>query len=142
MDFGQSIKTCFSKFFDFSGRARRSEYWWFYLFSAITSIVLGWVPLLGLVTLVLVIPGLSAGARRLHDTGRSGWWQLSTWIPGLIGLVLVGLSFVPKPEEPDVVLLSAGGLFWLVSAVMWIVLTVFMATDTVPGNNQYGPPPK
>ena len=142
MDFGQAIKTCFSKFADFNGRARRSEYWWFYLFSIIVSMVLGWIPILGLATLALILPGLAAGSRRLHDTGRSGWWQLTTWIPAIIGLGLAGVSFVPNPEEPNLVLLSVGGIVLLISVIMWIVLTVFMATDTMPGSNQYFPPPK
>ena len=73
ISFGDAIKICFSKYADFEGRARRSEYWWFYLFGVLVS----WIPYLGwLASLAILIPSLAVGARRLHDTGRSGWWQL------------------------------------------------------------------
>ena len=93
MTFGKSISTCFSKFFDFEGRASRPEYWWFYLFTLLIS----WGSMLVdktqvlslLVNLVLSIPVFSAGARRLHDTNRSGWWQLLyITIIGIIPLVI------------------------------------------------------
>jgi uncharacterized membrane protein YhaH (DUF805 family) len=114
MSFGDAVRTCFSKYADFTGRAARPEYWWFFLsyvivyviaialFSAIKT------PLLALiVVLAYFIPLLSAAVRRLHDTGRSGWWYL-------IGLVpLVG----------------------------FIILIVFLATEGNPGSNEYGPPP-
>lgn len=87
MGFGDAVKTCLRKYFTFSGRARRSEYWWFYLFTVIVAVVaaiidgtiVGWEnadegPVGTLTSLALFIPTLSAGWRRLHDTGRSGWW--------------------------------------------------------------------
>lgn len=67
MSFMDAIKTCFSKYFDFSGRARRSEYWWFYLFVFILSLI----PFVNLLTIATIIPTISAAARRLHDTDRS-----------------------------------------------------------------------
>ena len=80
MDFQQSISTCFSKYADFNGRAVRSEYWWFYLFTSLLSwgatIVDGSGVVGGLLSLAFLLPSLAAGARRLHDTGRSGWWLL------------------------------------------------------------------
>lgn len=79
MSFAQSIITCFKKYADFKGRASRSEYWWFALFiSLFGSYLINQVEGIWkiLTYLGLIIPLMSVGTRRLHDTGRSGWWQL------------------------------------------------------------------
>lgn len=113
--------TVWKKYAQFSGRARRSEYWYFTLFNIIASILLvivdgilgsfsaeaGMGILGGLYALAALIPSLAVAVRRLHDTGRSGWWLLIALIP------LVG-----------------------------IVLLVFMVLDSSPGQNQFGPNPK
>ena len=112
------------KYAVFSGRARRKEYWLFFLFNILISMglfvieilagvgskLLGvGVSLMGLLyALAVLVPGLAVTVRRLHDTGRSGWWLLMAFIP-LIGT---------------------------------IVLIVFLATDGKPGANRYGPNPK
>lgn len=110
------------KYAVFSGRARRKEYWYFFLFSLIISIVLAVVDgvtgsfsaeagvglLGGIYALAVLIPGLAVSVRRLHDTGRSGWWLLIALIP-VIGA---------------------------------IVLLVFMVLEGKPGTNQYGSNPK
>jgi uncharacterized membrane protein YhaH (DUF805 family) len=96
MTFVDSIKTCLSKYADFKGRASRSEYWWFYLFLVLVYIVLMVLvqvtgsTLLFIPVLALFLPSIAAGARRLHDTNRSGWWLLIGIIP-LIGLALIVL---------------------------------------------------
>lgn len=115
MSFTDAIRTCLTKYADFSGRARRSEYWYFWLFSVlvnfVTSLVAGAIHLSFLsylVSLALLLPGLAVGVRRLHDTGRSGWWLLVALVP-LIGA---------------------------------IILIVFLATDTNPAGDTYGPSPK
>lgn len=90
MDFVTAIKTCFSKYADFNGRARRSEYWYFYLFNFIVGLAIGWVPVIGwIASVALLLPGIAVGARRLHDTGRSGWWQLLALIPVIGAIVLI-----------------------------------------------------
>ena len=84
MDFTKSIEVCFQKFANFEGRARKSEFWWFQLFCIFVQIVgmildalLGYTELFVWVGYIIVLlPSLAVGARRLHDTGRSGWWQL------------------------------------------------------------------
>lgn len=78
MNFGQAISTCFAKYAIFSGRASRPEFWWFFLFQVLVSIAASMMGdmLSGLVGLVLLLPALAAGTRRLHDIGKSGWWQL------------------------------------------------------------------
>ena len=109
------------KYFDFSGRARRKEYWYFVLFNIIVSIILAVIDqaigtgsmesgvglLCSLYSLAVLLPGLGVSVRRLHDTGRSGWWILINLIP-LIGS---------------------------------IVFLVFTVSDGDPGPNQYGPDP-
>jgi uncharacterized membrane protein YhaH (DUF805 family) len=78
MNFGQAISTCFSKYATFSGRASRPEFWWFFLFQILVSLAASMFGDLinGLVGLALLLPALAVGARRLHDIGKSGWWQL------------------------------------------------------------------
>jgi len=90
MDFVTAIKTCFSKYADFNGRARRSEFWFFYLFNFIVGLALGCIPVIGwIASVALLLPGFAVGARRLHDTGRSGWWQLLSLIPVIGTIVLI-----------------------------------------------------
>ena len=100
MNFGQAISTCMGKYATFSGRASRSEYWWFYLFcllmswgaslvGATTSMEGGADIMSGIVSIALILPTIDAAARRLHDTGRSGWWQLLIiTIIGIIPLII------------------------------------------------------
>ena len=79
------------KYADFTGRARRKEYWMFVLIYMIINIilaVLGMDVIGGIVGLALLVPSISIGTRRLHDTGRSGWWQLIYFVP-LIGLIVM-----------------------------------------------------
>lgn len=79
------------KYADFTGRARRKEYWMFMLIYLIIQVVLSVLGLdlaLMVLGLGLLVPSLSIGARRLHDTGRSGWWQLIYLVP-LIGLIVM-----------------------------------------------------
>ncbi len=94
MGFSDAIKTCLAKYADFSGRAMRSEFWYFTLFAVllqvgldiILNIIVGGNSRLpayvsGIAGLVLIIPSLAAGARRLHDIDKSGWWQLFYLLP-------------------------------------------------------------
>ena len=91
MDFATSIKTVLSKYAVFDGRARRSEFWWWILAVLILDILTRAVdPALGLLFgLAVLVPNLAVGARRLHDTGKSGWWQLlALTIIGIIPLII------------------------------------------------------
>jgi uncharacterized membrane protein YhaH (DUF805 family) len=91
MTFMDAIKTCFSKYADFNGRAVRSEYWWFVLFIVLSGIALSIVneTLGSLFYLATLLPSIAAAARRLHDTDRSGWMQLIGLIPLIGWLILI-----------------------------------------------------
>ena len=91
MTFQDSIKVCFTKYADFKGTASRSEYWWFVLFLVVGSLALSTIgPLVsGLFALGTLLPSIAAAARRLHDTQRSGWWQLIVLIPVVGWIVLL-----------------------------------------------------
>ncbi len=114
----QFLDVIINHYADFNGRARRREYWMYFLWNIVAQIVLGIIvgliapkaatALSGIYTLALLLPGLSLGVRRLHDTGKSGWFMLLALIP------IVGP----------------------------IILLVFFCTDSQPGSNEYGPNPK
>ena len=80
MTFPKSIATCFAKYVDYKGRASRPEFWWSYLFTVLIS----WASILVdssqvlsmIINLVMFLPTIAVSSRRLHDTNRSGWWQL------------------------------------------------------------------
>ncbi|MBR6089768.1 MAG: DUF805 domain-containing protein [Anaerolineaceae bacterium] len=124
MSFSEAISSVFSKYASFSGRARRSEYWYFVLFNILVSLVIGVITALGtngdsgsmnagsilssVYSLAVFLPSLAVCVRRLHDIGKSGWNYFIALIP-LIG---------------------------------WIVLIVWLAREGEPGPNQYGPNPK
>ena len=118
MGFGEAIQSVFSKYATFSGRARRSEYWYFVLLQVIVTAVLNGLysatesvafsAILVLFDLALLVPILAVCWRRLHDIGKSGGYYFFILIP------LVG----------------------------WILLLVWMCQDSQPGANQYGPNPK
>lgn len=117
MGFADSIRTCFSKFVTFQGRAQRSEFWFFMLFVIVGQLALGMIDsfLFGTVTtveggfeaqtntpvlsgifgLVTLLPAISVAVRRLHDTDRSGWWYWLALIP-LIGIIILIVWYASK----------------------------------------------
>lgn len=168
LTFGEAVKTCLKKYADFSGRARRSEYWFFYLFYILVVVVASFVfvilGLLGMpkiigtfgnlvVTLGFILPQYAVMFRRLHDTGRSGWWIGGYLLFGLVvaaQVVFVALDyvqyggmgmmceFVTENVGAFVGLLLTGGI-----AVVWnIALIVLCVLDSKPEANKYGPSPK
>ena len=101
MGFVEAIKTCFKKYFDFSGRARRSEYWYFLLLNliALFGFLLAGLPdFYGIFYLTVLIPSLSVTIRRLHDIGKSGVWFFISFIPIVGGLLI--LIFVLMDSQP------------------------------------------
>ncbi|MCR4923527.1 MAG: DUF805 domain-containing protein [Lachnospiraceae bacterium] len=115
MSFVDSIKTCFTKYVDFSGRARRSEFWWFYLFTSLASALAMGIgnainaPFIsGLVSLALLLPNLAVTVRRLHDLNKKWVWILIELVP----------------------------------VVGWIILIVMLVKEGTQGDNDFGPDPK
>ena len=94
MTFSESVSTCFSKYFVFKGRASRSEYWWFQLIVTPSFVISDFTEtdisylFLG-IALVTLIPAISVGVRRLHDTNRSGFFLLIGFIPFIGSLILL-----------------------------------------------------
>jgi uncharacterized membrane protein YhaH (DUF805 family) len=95
----------FKNFANFSDRARRKQYWMFTLISVLISIAiaileafLGTFFIGALFSLAVLVPSISIAARRLHDTGRSGWWQLIILVP-LIGFIVMILFLVLDSKE-------------------------------------------
>jgi uncharacterized membrane protein YhaH (DUF805 family) len=114
VNFTEAVKSVYAKYATFSGRAARSEYWWFALFSLIAAIVIMVVEgalglgqgsmqsggggfsasynggILSIIwSLGNIIPSLAVGVRRLHDTDRSGWWLLIALVPIIGAIVLI-----------------------------------------------------
>lgn len=141
------------KYAQFSGRAPRAEYWWFYLFiliaylaavfidSMLGSSLLGPYGILtALVWLGLVIPTLAVGVRRMHDTNRTGWWILAPIVPYVVGFAMMG----PAALDPGGSGMAAAGgamIFMLLGLVMAIVVFVFTVLRGTTGPNNYGPDP-
>lgn len=99
MDFVSAVKSCLGQYAGFSGRAVRSEFWWFFLFQIIVMVIASFLGdvISGIVSIALLLPALAVGARRLHDVGRSGWWQLLT-LTGIGVLVLIYWWVQPSGE--------------------------------------------
>lgn len=102
MTFGESISTCFKKYVVFDGRASRSEFWWFALFTFLASLVLGFVSqaLSSLFSLAVLLPSLAVGARRLHDTDRSAWFLL-LWLVPVVGWLILLVWAIQEGKEPN-----------------------------------------
>ena len=90
MNFSDAVQTCVRKYAEFNGRASRPEYWWFTLFVVLVGTLLGFVSSLlsWLFYLGMLVPSVAAASRRLHDTSRSGWWQLIGLVP-LVGWIVM-----------------------------------------------------
>ncbi len=102
MTFGESIRTCFSKYATFSGRASRSEYWWFFLFNFLVSLGCGMISdtLSGLFSLAVLLPSLAVGVRRLHDIDKSGWFLL-VWLIPVVGWIMQIYWATREGKEPN-----------------------------------------
>jgi uncharacterized membrane protein YhaH (DUF805 family) len=169
MGFTQAVKTCLGKYAVFSGRATRSEYWWFVLavilvgivLAIIDSIIFGVDPETGkasgilnpLFQLAMLLPMLAAGWRRLHDTGRPGWYLLLPMALNVVTMIMLftGIAVFSVLErgvdDPDVLrgpaeFLGVTGV--LVVLALQLVLTVLMiwwlTRPSEEGTNKYGPP--
>ena len=140
MEFGDAVKICLTrKYCSFKGRASRSEFWWFCLFTLILNMIVALVglllPALGSIVsavqaLWLLLPTVGVTTRRLHDRNLSGWWQmlpLAAVLPAIAGAVL----------GADGLLVLAGSAAALASLGL---LVVYVLKGTT-GPNRFGPDP-
>ncbi len=93
--FVEAIKVCLTKYVDGKGRASRSEYWYFALFTLLIDIVTG-----GLAFILVLLPSITVGVRRLHDIGKSAWALLWILVPFVGAIVLI--VYAVRPGEPNV----------------------------------------
>ena len=105
MTFFESIRTCLVNYAEFNGRASRPEFWWFMLFAVLVASALTYISqtAASVFGVAVLLPLLAAGSRRLHDIGKSGWWELFLLAP-IGGLALVGILWaLPKDRliTPD-----------------------------------------
>lgn len=134
------------KYAVFSGRASRSEYWWFYLailiasfLAGIVEVIIGTSILSNIFTFAILIPTISVSVRRLHDTGRSGWWMAA---PIVALLAIIPFSMMAGAQTEGVGEDSYGVMIvTLIAVILAIVLTVLMILPSHKGGNQYGPNP-
>ena len=114
MEIKTAVRTCFQKYATFSGRARRAEFWWFTLFNFVVNAILNVIdgiffglghgmmagpqPLSTLYTLAVLLPSLAVGARRQHDTNRSGWWLL-IWLIPIVGWIVLIWWFATEGDK-------------------------------------------
>jgi len=152
MGFGDAIRICFEKYVNFTGRARRAEYWWFYLFSVLvrigTSILDAaatqggrFAPFSTLGSLALLLPWLAVWTRRMHDTNRSGFWVLGFCMGLLVlGISLgVGLAMQEDTHSDGSVVLIGLSSVGLLGVLVWSI--VMLCLEGTRGPNRYGPDP-
>lgn len=164
LGFTEALSAAWNKIAQFNGRSRRSEYWWTYLAYFVTSIIFSFVPIIGnIVTILFGLAIIPITFRRLHDTGRSGWWYGVSIIGSLlfsvyliIQIIIIGtisistdmseLSSMSDNEIIENILTSAtiSYIFFglLVGIVYNIIVLVFLCQDSQKGENKYGPSPK
>jgi DNA-binding CsgD family transcriptional regulator len=98
-----AIRVCLTKYAEFSGRATRAEFCWFALFVTLVSLALGYLSqeLASVFSVAMLLPFLAAGARRLHDINKSGWWQLFMLVPAAGFVAVAILWMLPTDYYPD-----------------------------------------
>lgn len=159
MGFGEAVGRVFSRYASFSGRARRAEYWWWILFTVLAGTLANVVdvilfpgvwpdngPVSLVLALVMLLPSLAVLVRRLHDSGRSGWWVGSFFL-FLIPLIVVIVSVAAgaslsgsDAEVSDALAVVVGG--GVILSVIWtILLFIWSLMRSQPGTNRYGPSP-
>lgn len=163
LNFTEALKICFKKYFDFTGRARRSEYWWFVLFTCVVSMVCSFIDGILKVAMdiefvnivvcaLLYIPGMTVVFRRLHDVGRSGWWSGLSYILLAISILCVlfmtGFDFNLLMDSESMFRTLSGTqklialLPFIGSMVLCFIVFVFSLRDSHRGENKYGRSPK
>ena len=165
MTIQESVKVCLRKYADFGGRATRAEFWWWALPAVIAGLVLGTVdsfinvlaggyaysPFSTIFSLAILLPNLAVTARRLHDIGKTGWWQLvwlllgvGAWLIFLVIVIfslahyLIGEGWNVGEEEFRATLTFA--LLVTLAVVIWGI--VWMTRQGEASPSRYGPDPR
>lgn len=101
--FPDAIRLFFTRYADFKGRSRRSEYWYASLFTTLVGFLIGLIlpDIVPIWSLAILCPSLALCVRRLHDVGKSGWWYLAGFIP-LVGLILLLIWFAKDSTEDNI----------------------------------------
>ncbi|MBK0327685.1 DUF805 domain-containing protein [Rhodobacteraceae bacterium F11138] len=174
MGFGGSIRTCLGKYLTFSGRASRPEYWYFFLFALLVSLISGVIdwqffttvthletnatrtttaisnsPVQRLAGLVLFLPHLAVAWRRMHDTGRSGWYVLLPTIlaTGALVILIFGIGAASHFHGGTLDRLLTGATLLiilptvLILSVSPLIVLWWLTRPSQPGANRYGPNP-
>lgn len=137
-------------YIEFSGRARRTEYWMFFLFNILFSMAASLIDYIfgtnnialsnglfsGLYTLAVFLPSIAVSVRRLHDIGKSGWYFLLIIIPGIIFASLAAMVPVNKDLMVPFVIFA----FAFLGIAIWFL--VMFCTDSEVNDNKWGPNPK
>lgn len=162
LEFTEALKAFWNKITQFQGRSRRSEFWWTLLAAFIISFVFGFVPVIGnLVSSLISLALIPITFRRLHDTGRSGWWYGVSLIGGLVSFVFfmfilisslgvnAGMSDMSSMSDNEIIeevltdlTLGYVAIGLLIGFVYNIILLVFLCQDSQKEENKYGPSPK
>lgn len=162
LGFTEALSAAWSKITQFQGRSRRSEYWWTLLAAFIISFLFGFVPVIGnLVSTFISLALIPITFRRLHDTGRSGWWYGVSLIGGLVSFVFfmfilisslgvnAGMSEMSSMSDNEIIeevltdlTLGYVAIGLLIGIVYNIILLVFLCQDSHMQDNKYGPSPK
>jgi uncharacterized membrane protein YhaH (DUF805 family) len=166
MGFGEAIRSVFSKYVTFSGRARRSEYWYFYLFSILAGMVAGLIdtvlltstgmgetfrgsggPVAAILQLALILPSLAVSVRRLHDTNHSGWLLLGFIAYAIVAVIVfvvgLGAGLAGGQSHPEAGVTMIVGIVMLLGIFGFgIYIFVLMVSNGTPGENRYGADPK
>ena len=151
VSFIEAIESGWAKCFQYSGRASRAEFWWFFLFATLVRFGLQFVRLLAqdvptillsaMISLILLVPTIAVQVRRLHDVGHSGWLVVVLWV--LIGALIITsmrwdrLVALRQATTPDQVALL---FVAFATAVAWLRILFLMIKRGDAGANQYGPP--
>lgn len=157
--FKAAVFRCFKKYSDFSGRASRAEYWYFFLFNILINTPLeilirntggkesSFNAVAGVITLILFLPNLAVATRRLHDTGRSGWWITFLGIATALSIMafvfmfalIISASPALKNLPPNVFDFLMKAPFYFIG-ILGIIFIIILSLKGDPETNKYGPP--
>jgi uncharacterized membrane protein YhaH (DUF805 family) len=146
MDFITAIKTCFSKYAIFQGRAARSEFWWWFLFGILLNTALWAIsrPLQIVAGAALFLPNLAVSVRRLHDTDRSAWFLLLPVLLAAVGMAiffLIGTAGMAGVFSPGVGSAIVAFISGIIAIGGYLLLLIWFCQKGTPGPNRYGDAP-